>query len=94
MTDTPAVPIPLNLADASAFLAASGLRLTEVTGHSVTGTLELGPQHHTPWGIVHGGVYTTEIESAATAGRMYFRMVTSSKTRLPQFRRLDTAQPS
>jgi 1,4-dihydroxy-2-naphthoyl-CoA hydrolase len=68
MTDTPAVPIPLNLADVSAFLAASGLRLTEVTGQSVTGTLELGPQHHTPWGIVHGGVYTTAIESAASVG--------------------------
>ena len=68
MTDTPAVPIPKNLADASAFLAASGLRLTEVTGSSVTGTLELGAQHHTPWGIVHGGVYTAAIESAASAG--------------------------
>jgi 1,4-dihydroxy-2-naphthoyl-CoA hydrolase len=68
MTDTPAASIPLNLADVGAFLAASGLRLTEVTGQSVTGTLKLGPQHHTPWGIVHGGVYTTAIESAASAG--------------------------
>ena len=68
MTETPATPIPTNLEDASAFLAASGMRLTEVTGRSVTGILELGPQHHTPWGIVHGGVYTTAIESAASVG--------------------------
>ena len=25
-------------------------------------------QHHTPWGIVHGGVYTTAVESAASIG--------------------------
>ena len=24
--------------------------------------------HHTPWGIVHGGVYSTAIESAASIG--------------------------
>ena len=68
MTDSPRVPIPANLEDASAFLAASGLHFTEVSGHLVTGTLDLGPQHHTPWGVVHGGVYTTAVESAASVG--------------------------
>ena len=53
MTDSPRVPISANLEDASVFLAASGLHLTEVSGHRVTGTLELGPQHHTPCGVVH-----------------------------------------
>ena len=56
MTDSTGVPIPTNLDDASAFLAASGLRFTEVSGQGVTGTRELGPQNHPPWGIVHGGV--------------------------------------
>jgi len=28
----------------------------------------LGPEHHTPWGVVHGGVYTTAIESVASVG--------------------------
>ncbi|MET0389271.1 MAG: PaaI family thioesterase, partial [Polyangiales bacterium] len=28
----------------------------------------LGADHHTPWGIVHGGVYATAIESAASIG--------------------------
>jgi 1,4-dihydroxy-2-naphthoyl-CoA hydrolase len=56
------------LEDASAFLRAAGLVFDEVTGSRVTGHLLLGPQHHTPWGIVHGGVYTTAIESAASVG--------------------------
>ena len=32
------------------------------------GHLDLGPDHHTPWGIVHGGVYATAVESAASIG--------------------------
>jgi uncharacterized protein (TIGR00369 family) len=30
--------------------------------------IDLGPAHHTPWGVVHGGVYTAAIESAASVG--------------------------
>jgi 1,4-dihydroxy-2-naphthoyl-CoA hydrolase len=52
----------------SAFLRAAGLVLDEVAATRVTGHLMLGPDHHTPWGIVHGGVYTTAIESAASVG--------------------------
>lgn len=68
MAETIASTIPTNLENASAFLAASGLHLIEVTGRRVAATLDLGPQHHTPWGIVHGGVYTTAVESAASVG--------------------------
>jgi 1,4-dihydroxy-2-naphthoyl-CoA hydrolase len=57
-----------SLERASAFVAAAGLVLDEVTGIRVSGHLDLGPEHHTPWGIVHGGVYTTAIESAASIG--------------------------
>ena len=56
------------LEEASAFLRAAGLVFGEITGSRVTGYLELGPEHHTPWGIVHGGVYTTAVESAASVG--------------------------
>ena len=52
----------------SAFVRAAGLVLDEVTGSRVTGHLELGPDHLTPWGIVHGGVYSTAVESAASLG--------------------------
>lgn len=58
----------LSLDGASAFLAAAGLEMTEASGTRVAGYLELGPQHHTPWGVVHGGVYTTAVESAASVG--------------------------
>ena len=57
-----------SLEAASAFLRAAGLVVNEVTASRVTGHLQLGPEHHTPWGIVHGGVYTTAIESAASIG--------------------------
>jgi 1,4-dihydroxy-2-naphthoyl-CoA hydrolase len=59
---------PVDLAAASAFVAATGLELTEVTGTRVSGHIDVGPQHHTPWGVVHGGVYCTVVESAASVG--------------------------
>ncbi len=57
-----------SLEDASAFLQVAGLVFDEITADRVTGHLQLGPEHHTPWGIVHGGVYATAIESAASVG--------------------------
>lgn len=58
----------LSLDASSAFLAAAGLELTEASGIRVVGHLELGTEHHTPWGVVHGGVYTTAVEGAASVG--------------------------
>jgi 1,4-dihydroxy-2-naphthoyl-CoA hydrolase len=58
----------VSLEDASAFLRVAGLVFDEITAERVTGHLQLGPEHHTPWGIVHGGVYATAIESAASVG--------------------------
>ncbi|MGY1715302.1 PaaI family thioesterase [Geodermatophilus sp. SYSU D01106] len=52
----------------SAFVAATGFDVAEATGTRVTGTVELGPDQHTPWGVVHGGVYCAVIESAASIG--------------------------
>ena len=53
---------------ASAFVAAMGFTTAEVSGTKVTGSAELGPEHHTPWGVVHGGVYCAIVESAASIG--------------------------
>jgi uncharacterized protein (TIGR00369 family) len=58
----------VDLRAASAFVAASGFEVTEVGGSRVTGHVDLGPDQHTPWGVVHGGVYCTVIESAASIG--------------------------
>jgi len=53
---------------ARGFLAATRLQIDQVTTTKVTGHIDLGPEHHTPWGIVHGGVYATAVESAASLG--------------------------
>jgi 1,4-dihydroxy-2-naphthoyl-CoA hydrolase len=52
----------------AAFLHGAGLHLEEVSAGRVTGWIDLGPDHHTPWGIVHGGVYATAVETAASVG--------------------------
>ena len=52
----------------SRFVAAAGLEIDEVSGTRVVGHIELDENHHTPWGVVHGGVYTTAVESAASIG--------------------------
>jgi 1,4-dihydroxy-2-naphthoyl-CoA hydrolase len=49
-------------------VTAAGLQLEEIGPHRVTGSIDLGPEHHQPWGLVHGGVYTTAVESAASVG--------------------------
>jgi uncharacterized protein (TIGR00369 family) len=58
----------VDLATSSRFTAASGFVPTEMSGTRVTGVIDLGPDQHTPWGVVHGGVYCTAIESAASIG--------------------------
>ena len=58
----------VDLASASRFVAASGFEVAEVSGTRVTGHVDLGPDQHTPWGVVHGGVYCTVVESAASIG--------------------------
>ena len=56
------------LDEAEAFVGAAGLVIDEVSATHVRGHIELGKDHHTPWGIVHGGVYATAVESAASIG--------------------------
>ena len=54
------------------FTHAVGLQLdkVEVAGIDtvITGHLDVDERHHTPWGIVHGGVWASVIESAASVG--------------------------
>ncbi|MFW0796866.1 PaaI family thioesterase [Gordonia sp. CPCC 205515] len=45
---------------------ALGLVLDEVTEDAVLAHFEIGPQHHQPFGIVHGGVYCAVAESVAS----------------------------
>lgn len=52
----------------SEFMRVAGLRFEEINGSRVRGSIDLGEQHHTPWGVVHGGVYAAAVESAASVG--------------------------
>ncbi len=58
----------LSLDAARPFLRGAGLEVEEATGTRVTATIAAGPDQHTPWGVVHGGVYTTAVESACSIG--------------------------
>ena len=72
MTTTPssgvAHPDRISLDSAGAFVRAAGLVVDEVSGTRVKGHIDLGPDHHTPWGVVHGGVYSSAVETAASIG--------------------------
>jgi uncharacterized protein (TIGR00369 family) len=52
----------------SPFLRGSGLVLENMTSTEVTGTIDAGADHHTPWGVVHGGLYATAAETATSVG--------------------------
>ena len=57
-----------DLDNPSVFLLALGMEFESVAPDRVVAWMDLGPQHHTPWGVVHGGVYTTAVETAASVG--------------------------
>ncbi|TFV90681.1 PaaI family thioesterase [Blastococcus sp. CT_GayMR16] len=59
---------PVDLSAASPFVASMNFEVAEATGTRVTGHVDLGPDQHTPWGVVHGGVYCSVVESAASIG--------------------------
>ncbi|WP_116450139.1 PaaI family thioesterase [Blastococcus litoris] len=63
-SDLPSV----DLTATSPFVAAINFAVAEATGSRVTGHVDLGPEQHTPWGVVHGGVYCSVVESAASIG--------------------------
>jgi uncharacterized protein (TIGR00369 family) len=53
---------------------SAGLRFLGVSGDEVRAELEVGELHHQPYGIVHGGVYCTVIETVCSVGAaMYAR---------------------
>ncbi len=53
---------------ASPFMAAMKFEVTEAGGSRVTGHVDVGADQHTPWGVVHGGLYCSIVESAASIG--------------------------
>jgi 1,4-dihydroxy-2-naphthoyl-CoA hydrolase len=45
-----------------------GIEFDERGPTRVTGSIAADERHHQPWGLIHGGLYTTAIESFATTG--------------------------
>src|SRR5260370_32423255 len=50
------------------FLRSLGLVFDRIAPDEVRAHLDATEQHHTPWGVVHGGVYATIVESVGTIG--------------------------
>ena len=53
---------------ASELLALLDVQFDECAPTRVSGSIAADERHHQPWGIVHGGLYTTAIETFATVG--------------------------
>ncbi len=45
-----------------------GIEYVSVTPERVVARIDAGPQHHQPYGILHGGVYCSIVEDAASHG--------------------------
>ena len=45
-----------------------GMEFTEVGPERVVARIEAQPRHHQPYGILHGGVYCSIVESVASHG--------------------------
>jgi 1,4-dihydroxy-2-naphthoyl-CoA hydrolase len=54
--------------NAGPFVEHLGLRLTEVTAGRVVATWTAGERHHQPYGIVHGGVHASVVETLGSVG--------------------------
>lgn len=69
-------PIDISLADLSSeqlhelaagtFTDVIGLVVTELTPERATGELDVSRRHHQPFGLTHGGVYCTVVETLAS----------------------------
>ncbi|HEV8065946.1 MAG TPA: PaaI family thioesterase [Acidimicrobiales bacterium] len=52
----------------STFMRAAGLQMTSIAKDRVEGYIDVTAAHHQPFGIVHGGVYTSAVETSASMG--------------------------
>jgi 1,4-dihydroxy-2-naphthoyl-CoA hydrolase len=57
-----------NLTDPSELMALLDIQFDERTPTRVAGSVAADERHHQPWGQVHGGLYTTVVETFATTG--------------------------
>ena len=58
----------VDLTAPSEFMRLLEIEFEERGPTRVVGSIAADERHHQPWGLVHGGLYTTAIESFATTG--------------------------
>ena len=56
------------LTNASELMRLLEIEFEEHSATRVSGSVAADARHHQPWGLVHGGLYTTVIETFATTG--------------------------
>ena len=56
------------------FVGLTGIELTEASSDSCQGRIVINENHHQPYGVVHGGVYCTLIETLASTGAALWAM--------------------
>lgn len=61
--------------DRPTFVAHTGIELTSASSDLAEGRLEITEDHHQPYGVVHGGVYCTMIETLASTGAAMWALV-------------------
>jgi len=57
-----------DLTQASDLMRLLEIQFDECTATRVSGSIAADERHHQPWGLVHGGLYTSAIETFATTG--------------------------
>jgi uncharacterized protein (TIGR00369 family) len=57
-----------NLTAPSELMELLEISFDEIAPNRVSGSVAADERHHQPWGIVHGGLYTTVSETFATTG--------------------------
>lgn len=56
------------------YVAHTGLELTDASTEHAEGRIEINENHHQPYGVVHGGVYCTMVETLASTGAALWAM--------------------
>lgn len=54
--------------DRTTFVGHIGIELTDASADHATGRIPITEIHHQPYGVVHGGVYCTLVETLASTG--------------------------
>jgi 1,4-dihydroxy-2-naphthoyl-CoA hydrolase len=57
-----------DLTQSSEFMRLLEIEFEEITPTRVSGSVAADVRHHQPWGLIHGGLYTTVVETFATTG--------------------------